>query len=107
MDQEIESQFNEFEKPPVIRRKLLPWWIKTFCWIFMLLGICAVGSLIGNLFMSNIDLSIYGFSSNNAYTGTGLSLLQLQHLKVLLLILFGLKNQMPSQLVKSMPFAES
>lgn len=24
MDQELESQFNEFEKPPVIRRKLLP-----------------------------------------------------------------------------------
>jgi len=72
MNQELQSQFEEFEKPAIIRRKLLPWWIKTFCWIFMILGVCAVASLVGNLFTSNIDLSIYGFSSNYAYSGTGL-----------------------------------
>lgn len=81
MNQELESHFNEFDKPPVIRRKLLPWWIKTFCWIFMLLGICAAGSLIGNLFTANIDLSLYGFSSNSAYTGTGLFIIAIAAFK--------------------------
>ncbi|MRX40673.1 hypothetical protein GJU43_15405 [Flavobacterium sp. LC2016-23] len=81
MEQELENQFEEFEKPSIIRRKLLPWWIKTFCWIFMLLGICAAGSLIGNLFTPNIDLSLYGFTSNSAYTGTGLFIIAIAAFK--------------------------
>jgi hypothetical protein len=81
VEQELENQFEEFEKPSIIRRKLLPWWIKTFCWIFMLLGICAAGSLIGNLFTPNIDLSLYGFSSNSAYTGTGLFIIAIAAFK--------------------------
>lgn len=72
MNQELESQFNEFEKPPVIRRKLLPWWIKIFCWIFMLMGACSVGGLIFNLFTPSIRLSIYGFTSYNAFSGIGI-----------------------------------
>lgn len=72
MNQELESHFDEFDKPIVIRRKLLPWWIKTFCWIFMVLGFCAIAALVGNLFTTNVSLSIYGFSSNTAYSGTGL-----------------------------------
>lgn len=72
MNSELKSHFDEFEKPVIIRRKLLPWWIKTFCWIFMILGVCAISALIGNLFTSNIQLSLYGFSSNYAYSGTGL-----------------------------------
>jgi len=71
MDRELESNFNEFDKPLIIRRKLLPWWIKTFCWIFMIMGVCGIASLIGNLFIENIDLSIYGFSSNTAYSVIG------------------------------------
>jgi hypothetical protein len=30
MEQELENRFNEFEKPSIIRRKLLSWWIKIF-----------------------------------------------------------------------------
>jgi hypothetical protein len=50
MNQELESHFDEFDKLPVIRRKLLPWWIKTFCWIFMFLAICALSSIIMSFF---------------------------------------------------------
>ncbi|KRB55845.1 hypothetical protein [Flavobacterium sp. Root186] len=71
MNQELQSQFEEFEKPSIIRRKLLPWWIKTFCWIFMLMGALGLASLIGNVFTENINLSLYGFSSNTAYSGVG------------------------------------
>jgi len=71
MNQELESHFDEFDQVPVIRRKLLPWWIKTFCWIFMFLAICAVASAIINLFTPNVNLSLYGFSSNTAFSGIG------------------------------------
>ena len=72
MNQELESRFDEFDKPAIIRRKLLPWWIKVFCWIFMILAVGAVGALITNLFIPNVNVSLYGFSSNTAYSVTGL-----------------------------------
>ncbi|KAF2337561.1 hypothetical protein [Flavobacterium ginsenosidimutans] len=81
MEQELKGQFDEFEKPDVIRRKLLPWWIKVFCWIFMLMGIGAIGSLITNLFVPNVNLSLYGFSSDTAYSGTGLFIIAVMLLK--------------------------
>jgi hypothetical protein len=81
MNPELQSQFDEFDKPPVIRRKLLPWWIKTFCWIFMILSACAASSLIVNLFVPNVNLSFYGFSSDTAYSGTGLFIIAIMLLK--------------------------
>lgn len=81
MNQELESKFDEFDKPAIIRRKLLPWWIKTFCWIFMLLGVCGLASLIGNAFTDNVSLSLYGFSSNTAYSGVGLFIIATMTLK--------------------------
>ena len=81
MNQELESKFDEFDKPAIIRRKLLPWWIKTFCWIFMLLGVCGLASLIGNAFTDNVSLSLYGFSSNTAYSGVGIFIIAVMALK--------------------------
>ncbi|WP_428229006.1 hypothetical protein [Flavobacterium sp.] len=107
MNQESESHFDEFDKPPIIRRKLLPWWIKIFCWVFMILALCAVGAIIMNLFTPNVNISIYGFSSNTVFSGIGIFIIAIIVLKGLLLILFGLKNLMQSQLVKLMPYAES
>lgn len=72
MNQSLENQFDEFDKPLIIRRKLLPWWIKTFCWIFMILGVCGAGTIIGSAFTENVNLSMYGFTSNTAYSGTGI-----------------------------------
>jgi Zn-dependent protease with chaperone function len=81
MDQELKSNFDEFEKSTVIRRKLLPWWIKTFCWIFMILAVCGLASLIGNAFTDNVELSFYGFSSNTAYSGIGIFIIAVMALK--------------------------
>lgn len=81
MNQELESHFDEFDKVPVIRRKLLPWWIKTFCWIFMVLAICAVASAIINLFTPNVNLSLYGFSSNTAFSGIGVFIIAIMIFK--------------------------
>jgi len=81
MNPELQNQFDEFDKPQVIRRKLLPWWIKTFCWIFMLLAVAAVSTLITNLFFSTVDLSLYGFSTNTAYSITGIFIIGIMILK--------------------------
>jgi len=81
MNQELESHFDEFDKVLVIRRKLLPWWIKTFCWIFMFLAICAVASAIINLFTPNVNLSLYGFSSNTAFSGIGVFIIAIMIFK--------------------------
>ena len=78
---QLESNFNEFDKQLIIRRKLLPWWIKTFCWIFMIMGVCGIASLIGSLFIENIDLSIYGFLSNTAYSGIGVFIISIMIFK--------------------------
>lgn len=81
MEQELKGQFDEFEKPEIIRRKLLPWWIKVFCWIFMLMSVGAIASLITNLFVPNVNLSLYGFSTNTAYSGIGLFIIAVMLLK--------------------------
>ncbi|WP_343697625.1 hypothetical protein [Flavobacterium sp.] len=81
MSEELQSQFEEFEKPAVIRRKLLPWWIKTFCWIFMVMGVCCAGTLIASAFMTNVSLSLYGFSSNTAYSPIGIFIVAIMALK--------------------------
>ncbi|MFD1605829.1 hypothetical protein ACFSJW_04435 [Flavobacterium artemisiae] len=81
MNQELESKFDEFDKPEIVRRKLLPWWIKVFCWIFMILSVFAIGTLITNLFVDNVNLSIYGFSTNNAYSGVGFFIIAIMLLK--------------------------
>lgn len=72
MNQELESKFDEFDKPEIIRRKLLPWWMKFFCWFFMILSIFAVSTLVTNLFFDSVNLSLYGFSTYTAYSGTGI-----------------------------------
>lgn len=72
MNQELENKFDEFEKPLIIRRKLLPWWMKVFCWIFMIMGACGFIALPASLFMSHFHLEFYGFETNVPISITGL-----------------------------------
>ncbi len=81
MSEELQSQFDEFERTGIIRRKLLPWWIKTFCWIFMFLSLCGLGTLIGSAFSNNVQLSLYGFETNTAYSIIGIFLIAVMTLK--------------------------
>lgn len=81
MNQELESHFDEFDKQPIIRRQLLPWWIKTFCWIFMILTFCSICAVIANIFIPNINISLYGFSSDTAFSGTGIFIIAVMLLK--------------------------
>jgi hypothetical protein len=47
----------------------------------MLLAVAAVSTLITNLFFSTVDLSLYGFSTNTAYSITGIFIIAIMILK--------------------------
>ncbi len=71
MEQIIDEDFHQFNKK-IIRRELLPWWIKFFCWVFMILGAGAVLGLIYGLFKNELHLSIYGFESEKPFSLMGI-----------------------------------
>ena len=66
------SQFEEFEKTNKRRRALIPWWIKFFCWMFMLFGILSFVCLIMGFTNIKPDLSFYGFETNEPFSLIGL-----------------------------------
>ncbi|WP_046756724.1 hypothetical protein [Kordia jejudonensis] len=66
------NSFDEFEKSDKRRIQLLPWWIKVFCWIFMLFGFLAALSLIGIFIGINASLAIYGFETNEPFSVIGI-----------------------------------
>lgn len=71
MNEETPSQFETFEKKDIIRRTLLPIWVKIFCWIFMIGAVAGIICLIGGLLGYNPSLSMYGFETNEPITPIG------------------------------------
>ena len=64
----MDSQFDEFEnsKIGIRRRELLPWWMKFFCWLFIIFAGIAVLSLL-TLFSGELPfVSFYGFEGANS-----------------------------------------
>lgn len=49
------------------RRGLLPWWIKFFCWVFMIAGILSLIALLLTFLGYEADLTIYGFDAKDNY----------------------------------------
>src|SRR5213075_1714156 len=81
MAEEIENQFEEFEKRTISRRELLPVWIKVFCWIFMIMGGISFGCLVVGAFGKTAQLSFYGFNTNEPLTFLGLFLIAIMVFK--------------------------
>lgn len=54
------------------RRKLLPWWIKTFCWLFMLYGALILVCLILGIIGMQPNMAIYGFETTFPFSPSGL-----------------------------------
>ena len=65
----------------VRRRALLPWWIKTFTWIFLVFGALAPVGLIFGAFGAHFDLSLYGLKTNQPLSVLGLSIMAMFLLK--------------------------
>lgn len=57
------------------RRKLLPWWIKAFVWIFMILGGMTVFLIPYGFTGMRIQLALYGIEVNQLFTPLGFVLL--------------------------------
>jgi hypothetical protein len=75
LDQEIAEQ-------RVNRRKLLPWWIKMFCWIFMAFGgIAILGYCTAVIFGLAYPVEFYGLQANTPISLMGLFLTSLFVLK--------------------------
>lgn len=68
---------NPSTKKKIKRRSLLPWWIRFFCWVFMIFGIFAPAGLIFGLLRWSFNLSIYGLESNQPLSVIGLSIILL------------------------------
>ena len=75
-----ETSFEEFENK-IPRRQLLPWWIKFFCWLFMLFGVLAILCLISGFFGVLPSLAFYGFETNQPLSLIGLLIISIAVLK--------------------------
>jgi len=76
-----ENSFEEFENIKKRRRKILPWWIKIFCWIFMLFGLLSFVCLILGFTNIKPDLAFYGFETNEPFSLYGLIVISIGLLK--------------------------
>ena len=72
-----ENTLDEFVQIKIKRRALLPWWIKVFCWLFMIFGFFAIISLLLGFFGNSVQLSLYGFETNDPLTSIGLLIISL------------------------------
>ena len=74
------SEFDDIQ--PVERRwKILPWWIKAFTWLFLIIGALSPFILIAGLFGTEVSLSLYGLESTGPLSITGLCLIVLYMFK--------------------------
>lgn len=63
------------------RRKLLPWWIKLFIWIFLIMGAFVPIIFLLGIFGVNVHISYYGMDAQGAFSYSGLLILALISLK--------------------------
>lgn len=76
------EHFSEFEQyRSLYRRQLLPWWIRFFSWVFIILGGLGIPVFLILFFNRNIDSSL--FNLDVAFPSFG------QHLSAILMILNG------------------
>ena len=68
-------------KKPKRRRDLLPWWIKTFIWIFLVMGSFSPIAIILGLLGKSFQMSLFGLSSTEPISATGLILIFIFALK--------------------------
>ena len=81
MEENNQTQFAQFEIKNIERRKLLPLWIKVFCWIFMLMALASIVCLIFGAFGNSADLAFYGFETNKPLTLIGIFIISIMLLK--------------------------
>lgn len=56
------------------RKELLPWWVKTFCWIFLIFGVIALPAIIFGILGYKFQLNIYGLETSEPMSLIGISI---------------------------------
>ncbi|WP_341842208.1 hypothetical protein [Chitinophaga caseinilytica] len=74
MNEPVSHLGEEFDIPATTRRKLLPVWIKIFCWIFVFVGGLAVLVLVASALGMEVSLSIYGLKDTSGFSPAGLTI---------------------------------
>jgi hypothetical protein len=64
-------------KKPERRRNLLPWWIKTFSWMFILFCLLVPVGVVFGLLKREFDISLLGLSTGEPISAMGLFLMAL------------------------------
>jgi hypothetical protein len=65
----------------VKRKSLLPWWIKVFMWIFLIMGALAPIGFIFGILGYDFKLSLYGLETSDPVSITGICIILLFLLK--------------------------
>ncbi len=56
------------------RLLLLPWWIKIFMWLFLVLGAFIPVTIILGIIGYSVEIALYGFETNQLFSVIGLGL---------------------------------
>lgn len=72
MEEEI---IDSFEKVTQRRRKLLPWWMKVFIWLFGIAGLIVPIAFIFGILRFEFNTAMYGLETNNPLTWLGIFIL--------------------------------
>lgn len=76
------NHFAEFEKEKPVKRELLPWWIKFFSWVFMIMGTLTFNLfLFDGVYKTQAFLGIYGFTTHHLFSALGLLIIIIFFLK--------------------------
>ncbi|WP_205504012.1 hypothetical protein [Rufibacter psychrotolerans] len=71
---DVYLSFEELEDNKTRRRELLPWWMKAFIWIFLIMGAIVPIGLIMGLMGFSFSISLYGFETTTPISATGITL---------------------------------
>ncbi|WP_423736922.1 hypothetical protein [Chitinophaga caseinilytica] len=75
MNEPVSHLGEEFDIPATTRRKLLPVWIKIFCWIFVFMGAMSVLALFLAVLEIPVTLAFFGLQANDGFSLTGLTII--------------------------------
>jgi hypothetical protein len=68
MQTDTQADFTEFENVRLhFRRELMPWWMRFFSWVFMLMGVLAVPGFISLFFAPNFESSLFDLDQSVPY----------------------------------------
>lgn len=92
MSEILDHDFHEVDQPGFQRRDL-PWWMRFFCWVFMLLGLMVPVGFVSGWLGIPFGISLYGLNPGEPLSILGIIVLLLFALKAV--VAYGLWMEKP------------